>query len=34
MNSFVLGIIVEYIGNIFDEVKNKPPFLIQTTIGL
>ena len=29
LNLFVLGIIGEYIGNIFDEVKNRPNFLID-----
>ncbi len=31
---FVLGIIGEYIGNIFDEVKNRPHFLIDQSLGL
>ena len=34
LNLFVLGIIGEYIGDIFDEVKNRPAFLIDQTIGL
>jgi len=34
LNLFVLGIIGEYIGNIFDEVKNRPPFSIEKIIGL
>lgn len=34
INLFVLGIIGEYIGHIFDEVKGRPPFLIDETIGL
>jgi glycosyltransferase involved in cell wall biosynthesis len=34
LNLFVLGIIGEYIGDIFDEVKNRPLFLINDTIGL
>jgi len=33
VNLFVLGIIGEYIGNIFDEVKNRPAFLIDQTRG-
>jgi dolichol-phosphate mannosyltransferase len=31
---FVLGIIGEYIGDIFDEVKNRPVFLVEQKIGL
>ncbi len=34
INLFVLGIIGEYIGHIFDEVKGRPSFLIEETIGL
>ena len=34
LNLFVLGIISEYIGDIFDEVKNRPQFLIKEKIGL
>jgi len=33
INLFVLGIIGEYIGNIFDEVKGRPSFLIGQKIG-
>jgi dolichol-phosphate mannosyltransferase len=33
LNLFVLGIIGEYIGNIFDEVKCRPNFLIEQRIG-
>lgn len=33
LNLFVLGIIGEYIGNIFDEVKNRPNFLIERRTG-
>ncbi len=33
INLFVLGIIGEYIGDIFDEVKNRPPFLVDQTLG-
>jgi polyisoprenyl-phosphate glycosyltransferase len=34
VNLFVLGVIGEYIGDIFDEVKNRPPFLIGQTLGV
>jgi len=34
LNLFVLGIIGEYIGNIFDEVKNRPNFLIEQKAGI
>ncbi|MGE0266949.1 MAG: glycosyltransferase family 2 protein [Candidatus Omnitrophota bacterium] len=34
LNLFVLGVISEYIGDIFDEVKGRPQFLIKETIGL
>jgi len=34
LNLFVLGIIGEYIGNIFDEVKNRPNFLIEQKTGI
>ncbi len=33
INLFVLGIIGEYIGHIFDEVKGRPSFLVDETIG-
>lgn len=33
INLFVLGIIGEYIGHIFDEVKGRPSFLIDETVG-
>lgn len=33
LNLLVLGIIGEYIGDIFDEVKNRPPFLVDQTLG-
>ena len=33
LNLFVLGIIGEYIGNIYDEVKCRPNFLIKRKIG-
>lgn len=34
LNLFVLGIIGEYIGDIFDEVKNRPAYLVEQTIGM
>ena len=34
LNLFVLGIIGEYVGDIFDEVKNRPTFLIDQKLGL
>ena len=34
INLFVLGIIGEYIGDIFDEVKNRPIFLVDYKLGL
>jgi len=34
INLFVLGIIGEYVGDIFDEVKNRPQFLIGQKVGL
>jgi len=34
INFFILGVIGEYIGHIFDEVKNRPPFLIERTLGV
>ena len=34
LNLFVLGIIGEYIGDIFDEVKNRPVFLIDQKLGI
>ncbi len=34
LNLFVLGIIGEYIGDIFDEVKNRPIFLVDEKLGL
>lgn len=34
INLFVLGIIGEYIGDIFDEVKNRPVFLVDYKLGL
>lgn len=34
LNLFVLGVISEYIGDIFDEVKGRPQFLIKEKIGL
>jgi len=33
LNLFVLGIIGEYIGNIYDEVKGRPNFLIEQKTG-
>ena len=33
LNLFVLGIIGEYIGNIYDEVKGRPHFLIEQKTG-
>lgn len=33
LNMLVLGIIGEYIGDIFDETKNRPPYLIDQYIG-
>lgn len=33
LNLFVLGIIGEYIGDIFDEVKNRPIFLVDESSG-
>ncbi|MBI1807322.1 MAG: glycosyltransferase family 2 protein [Ignavibacteria bacterium] len=30
---FILGIFGEYIGRIFEEVKNRPPFVIKTMLG-
>jgi dolichol-phosphate mannosyltransferase len=33
LNLFVLGIIGEYIGDIFDEVKNRPTFLVDERQG-
>ncbi len=34
LNLFVMGIIGEYIGDIFDEVKNRPRFWIEDKLGL
>lgn len=34
LNLFVLGIIGEYIGGIFDEVKNRPLYLVRDSIGI
>lgn len=34
LNLFVLGVMGEYIGSIFDEVKRRPLFLIEETIGI
>ena len=34
INFFILGVIGEYIGHIFDEVKNRPAFLIERTLGV
>jgi dolichol-phosphate mannosyltransferase len=34
INLFVLGIIGEYLGDIFDEVKNRPVFLVEQKLGL
>ncbi len=34
INLFVLGIVGEYIGDIFDEVKNRPAYLTDEKIGL
>ena len=33
VNLFVLGILGEYVGDIFDEVKNRPVFLVDQTRG-
>ena len=33
LNLFAFGIIGEYIGNIFDEVKNRPRYLVRNTVG-
>jgi len=33
INLFVLGILGEYVGDIFDEVKNRPVFLVDQTLG-
>ena len=33
LNMLVLGIIGEYIGDIFDETKNRPPYLIDQHVG-
>ncbi|MBI1804320.1 MAG: glycosyltransferase family 2 protein [Ignavibacteria bacterium] len=30
---FILGIFGEYIGRIFEEVKNRPPFVVKTKLG-
>jgi glycosyltransferase involved in cell wall biosynthesis len=34
VNLLVLGVIGEYIGDIFDEVKDRPPFLVGQTLGV
>jgi dolichol-phosphate mannosyltransferase len=34
VNLFVLGILGEYVGDIFDEVKNRPVFLVDQKLGL
>ena len=34
LNLFTLGVIGEYIGQIFDEVKDRPAFLVHETLGL
>lgn len=34
LNLFVVGITGEYIGDIFEEVKKRPPYLIRDTAGL
>ena len=34
LNLLVLGIIGEYVGDIFDEVKNRPTFLIDYKLGI
>ena len=34
LNLFVLGIMGEYIGDIFNEVKNRPPYLITNSLGI
>ena len=33
VNLFVLGILGEYVGDIFDEVKNRPVFLVDQKLG-
>lgn len=33
LNLLVLGVVGEYIGDIFDEVKNRPQFLVKSTLG-
>lgn len=33
INLFVLGIFGEYLGDVFDEVKNRPPYMIGTSVG-
>ena len=34
LNLFVIGIIGEYIGEIYEEVKKRPPFLVEQTLGM
>ncbi len=34
LNLLVLGIISEYIGDIFDEVKNRPQYLVKEVVGM
>ena len=34
LNLLMLGIVGEYIGDIFDEVKNRPQFMVEKTLGV
>ena len=34
LNYFALGIIGEYIAKIYDEIKRRPPYLIESTVGI